>query len=147
MENTKLFALTIFILIAIIPLASAIYVGQATSEPTTITFTTTINNDDNTNKIENNRYSQLEAQRQADERIEAELREVTYTEWICINNKLQREITTLGHTETEYGQFCNIPENNQEPNVQNLFIVLSIMLTVFIVLSLLLIIAIVMIKD
>jgi hypothetical protein len=151
MEKTKLLS-TLAILFLVMPIISAIYVGEATSEPTIITLTIgepedNDDSDNDANNIQNNRFSQLEAQRIADESIEANLRQVTYSDWICINHKLQRTITTLNHVEYEYGQLCNIPETNEEVNVNNLFIALNILLIIFIALSIILIIAIVLTRN
>ena len=141
MEKAKLFASTILTLILIMPLASAIFVGEATSEPTRITLTIGESKDDEQKpEIRVDRFSQIEAQKQADETIEEELRQVTYSDWNCVNGRLQRTIISLGHTEYEYGQACGQEISNEpEVNVTKLFLALNILLIVFIILSLILI--------
>jgi hypothetical protein len=150
MEKTRLFILSALILITIMPLTSAIFVGQATSEPTIIDLfqsaETSEDDSDNTRDVPENRHSQLNAQREAEEKIEAELREVSYTDWICVTNKLQRTKTTLGHTNYEYGQACNITPEENQPNTNKFLTILSIFLGIFIILALILIILILVTK-
>ena len=149
MEKTRLFILSALILIAIMPLTSAIFIGQATSEPTIIELfqsTETSGDSDNTRDIPENRHSQINAQKEADEKIEAKLREVTYTNWVCVTNKLQRTRTTLNHLEYEYGQACNIAPEENQPNTNKFLTILSIFLGIFIILALILIILILVTK-
>ena len=157
MKNTKLLTI-LMIIFLVIPITSAIYIGEATSEPTIITLTIgTIeddedNNNDNPKDIPDNRFSQPEAQRIVEEQIESDLREVTYSDWICINNKLQREIKSLNHIKYEYGQTCGFEIPNEsvektETNIHKLFFTINLLLVIFIILSLILIITIVLTKN
>ena len=144
MKKIKILSLIALFLIVLMPLSSAIYIGEAESEPTEIMLTITeqpIEDDEELN-IEENRHSQKEAIRKLDEEYESELREIKYEKWKCINNKLQRIITSLNHEEIEYGKICGVEEENhinKETNFNKLLIVISIILSIFILLTLVLI--------
>jgi Flp pilus assembly protein TadB len=145
MEKTVSLILAFITLVAIMPLASAIYMGEATSEPTIITLT--IVEPEETIE-EEEEYEHKNPQRQRaleDQEYESTLREVKFGEWSCINNQIQRTITSFNHVEYEVGSKCGFEDqiNSQETNNFNkLFLTISILLGVFIVLALLLIISI-----
>ena len=145
MEKLKFVVLTLLTLITILPLTSAIFVGEATSEPTIIQFTISEPTTQEQKPTQGNRHSQIQAQINLDESIEAELREVTYSDWTCINNRIQRTRTTLNNIEYEYGQACNIAQS-EHTNTNNILTILTIFLAIFILLTLILIVLILIIK-
>ena len=99
MKKTSILPLLALTLVLIMPLTSAIYIGEAESESTNIVLTIEepSQNGNEELDIEDNRYSQKEAIRKLDEEYESKLYEVKYGKWKCINNKLQRTITILNH--------------------------------------------------
>lgn len=130
----------ILTLMIILPLTSAIYVGEAYSEPTRITFSIGEPNTNDPNDDDNDRRDRpnpRDLQRIADDAYESELRQTTYGDWYCINNQLRRSVSTLDHTNYEYGQSCGyVIEQYPNQNGILIFWSLTIFLGILIIITL-----------
>ncbi len=119
------------IIFLVTPLTSAIYIGEAESEPTIITLTIVESGEENENPQTPNKHNIIKNE---DEEFEKNLREVKYSEWSCINNRLQRTISSLNHVDYEYGQVCGFEISKTKSNEGMLFFILSLFLILFILL-------------
>ncbi|MEM3074415.1 MAG: hypothetical protein QW727_00510 [Candidatus Pacearchaeota archaeon] len=141
MKKSKyLFIEALIILIVMLPISSAIFVGEAESLPTFVAFTMTqsepgeIVNPD----IKPNRHSQIKEVLEKDEEYENELLEVKYGEWNCVNNRLMRTKTSLNNIKYEYAGICGFKISSEAEGLKNtetLFMLVNIFLIIFITLT------------
>ena len=124
MELSKVLS-TFIVIFLLIPIASAIYIGEAESEPSMITLTIEeekppINEERNGHDVVEDNINDKED----------DLHEVAYSDWICINHRFQRTITLLNRVEYEYGQACSINEENTsaKSGINGYLLILNILL-------------------
>jgi len=129
--TSKFLTLFLIVIFLVTPLTSAIYIGEAESEPTIITLTITESGPENENPHNPNNSDIIKNE---DEEFEKSLREIKYSEWSCINNRLQRTKTSLNHVEYEYGQACGFELSKTKSNEGIFFFILCLFLILFILL-------------
>jgi len=129
--TSKFLTLFLIVIFLVTPLTSAIYIGEAESEPTIITLTIAESGPENENPHNPNNRDII---KNGDEEFEKSLREIKYSEWSCVNNRLQRTKTSLNHVEYEYGQVCGFELNKTKSNEGLFFFILCLFLILFILL-------------
>ena len=85
------------------------------------------NNDENKDEDKPSEWDKIREQEQ--QKLSG-LHETKYSEWLCISSRLQRAVTYLGNTKTQYGGICGLelPASEKTPALGN--IIFSILITI-----------------
>ena len=94
-------------------------------------------------KVDKKSTSTNSSSLESDKSYEDELRGISYGEWICINNKLQRSVIQYNLENVEYGQPCGYVLESTDKNVpiKDIFWYLAIIVLVILILMAIVLIA------
>jgi len=138
-QLTFILSILILALLIVSPTASAITWIYGGYQDSTSTFFNIVpdSGDDDDDSIECKDINDEQARL---DNLERDKHQTTYSDWSCINNKLQRTVTKYGNTEIQYGQACGFElDATETPQLSSAYI-LALILLILIIITVLLIV-------